>query len=64
MTHGSRADGMFCSWSMRERLLGPGLLGVDDRALAGDRDRFLHGRDAQLRADVGAEADRDLNALP
>ena len=45
----------------RERLLGPGLLRVHDRALAGDGDRFLHGRHAQLRAHVGAEADRDLD---
>ena len=63
MTHGSRADGMLCSCSMREGLLRPGLLRVDDRALAGDRDRLLHGRDAELRADVGAEADGHVDVL-
>ena len=46
-----------------ERLLRAGVLGVDDRALAGDRDGLLHGRDAQLRVDLRAEADGDLDAL-
>jgi len=53
MTQGSRADGM----------LGADRLRVDDRALAGDRDGLLHGRDAELRVDRGSEADRDDDAL-
>ena len=46
-----------------ERLLGAGFLGVDDRALTGDGDRFLHGRDAHLGVDLRAEADRDEDAF-
>jgi hypothetical protein len=42
MTHGSRADGMLCSCSSVKVCFGAGLLGVDDRALARDRHRFLH----------------------
>ena len=63
MTHGSRADGMLWSMLEREGLLRAGLLRVDDRALAGDRHRLLHGRDAQLRADVRAEANRHLDVF-
>src|SRR5262249_40920680 len=37
------------------------LLRVDDRALTRDGDGFLHGRDAELRADVRAEIDGDLD---
>ena len=63
MTHGSRADGMLLQLLERERLLRARLLGVDDRALARDRHRFLHRRHAELRAHVGVEADRDLDAF-
>jgi len=41
----------------------PGAARVDDRALAGDRDRFLHLRDAHLRVHLRAEPDGHLNAF-
>ena len=63
MTHGSRADGNALQLLERERLPCAGLLGVDDRALTRDRHRFLHGGDAELLADVGAEANRHLDAF-
>ena len=46
-----------------EGRLGRGGLGVDDRALAADRHRFLNGRDRQLLVDLGREADADDDAL-
>jgi len=63
MTHGSRAEGMLLQLLEREGLLGAGLLGVDDRALARHRHGLLHRRDAELGADVGAEVDRHLDVF-
>ena len=54
---------MLCSSSLVNVCLVPVSLRVDDRALAGDGDGFLHRRDAHLRVDLRAEADRHLDAL-
>ena len=63
MTHGSRADGMLCSSSLVNVCLVPVSLVSTIGLCAGDGDGFLHGRDAHLRVDLRAEADRDLDAL-
>ena len=47
-----------------ERRLRCRRLGVDDRALAADRDRFLDGGDRKLLIDLGREADGDDDAFP
>ena len=63
MTHGSRADGMLCSCSSVNVCFVPVCLVSTIGRLARDRHRFLHRRHAELRAHVGAEADRDLDAF-
>ena len=63
MTHGIARRGNALQLIEREGLPRAGLLGVDDRALTRDRHRFLHRGDAELLADVGAEADRHLDAF-
>ena len=63
MTQGSRADGMFCIVSRSKRRLRAGLARVDERAGAGDRHGFLHGRQFQRAVDLRAEADGHADVL-
>ena len=48
----------------RQRLLGDGVLDVDQRARPGDRDRLLDPAHRQLGVDVGGESRRQHDAFP